>query len=92
MPRIAVPVLVMAGGSDPGMTPELLRREVVARIGGARMVTVPNAGHLLPLEAPGTLAKLVREHSTAWPVPRAVPIRSTDVNTSHAVAADPWRT
>lgn len=60
--QINVPVLVAAGENDDAMTPELLRREVVRRIKGARLVVVPEVKHLLPLEAPATVAKLIREH------------------------------
>jgi 3-oxoadipate enol-lactonase len=56
MKRIEVPVLVLAGECDAGMTPDLLRREVVERIGGAQERVVPGAGHLLPLEAPDEVA------------------------------------
>ena len=52
MSDIEVPVVVLAGECDEGMTPDLLQREVVERIGGARMRVVRGAGHLLPLEAP----------------------------------------
>lgn len=59
---INVPVLVVAGENDEAMTPELLRREIVRRIAGARLVVVPQVKHLLPLEVPSTVANLIREH------------------------------
>jgi len=60
--KINVPVLIAAGEKDEAMTPELLEREVVRRIEGARLVIVSEVKHLLPLEAPATVVKLIREH------------------------------
>jgi pimeloyl-ACP methyl ester carboxylesterase len=60
--KINVPVLIAAGEKDEAMTPELLEREVARRIEGARLVIVPEVKHLLPLEAPATVVKLIREH------------------------------
>jgi pimeloyl-ACP methyl ester carboxylesterase len=60
--RVSVPVLVAAGEKDEAMTPKLLRREVVRRIEGARLVVIPEVKHLLPLEAGATVVKLIREH------------------------------
>jgi pimeloyl-ACP methyl ester carboxylesterase len=61
--RIEVPTLVVAGQADQAMTPQVLEREVVARIEGARLETIAEAGHLLPLEAPGEVARLIREQA-----------------------------
>ena len=60
--KINVPVLIAAGEKDNAMTPELLEREVARRIEGTRLVIVPEVKHLLPLEAPATVVKLIREH------------------------------
>lgn len=60
MNRIEMPVTVIAGASDGAMTPEVLRREVVERLTDARLHTVPNAAHLLPLEAPEAVVDLIR--------------------------------
>lgn len=59
--RIKVPVLVVAGEKDEAMTVKLLKREVVRRIEGARLLVVPEVKHLLPLETPATVADLIRE-------------------------------
>lgn len=59
LPRISVPVLVVAGREDPVMPADFLEREVVPGIAGARMAVVPSAGHLLPLEAPDATAGLI---------------------------------
>ncbi len=60
--RIDVPVLIIAGGKDKPLTSDLLQREVVPRINGARLMTLPGVGHLLPLEAPAALTELIRQH------------------------------
>lgn len=61
MKRIDVPVLVVAGACDQGMTSALLQREVVARIQDTRFCEIPHVAHLLPLEAPATVADLIRQ-------------------------------
>jgi pimeloyl-ACP methyl ester carboxylesterase len=60
MADIRVPTSILAGGADGGMTPDLLRREVQARIVGASLSVVPSGGHLLPLEAPRSVADWIR--------------------------------
>ena len=47
------------------MTVELLRREIVARINGARLTTLPGGNHLLPLEVPAETAGLINNHSSS---------------------------
>lgn len=43
--RLQVPTLVMAGADDP-VVPRSLVEELASLIPGARMVVVPDAGHL----------------------------------------------
>lgn len=59
--QIAVPTHVLSGAADAVLSPEVLSREVAARIPGTTLTTVPDAGHLLPLEAPALVAKWIRE-------------------------------
>ena len=59
MASVAVPTSVVAGEKDEAMTPNLLSREVVARIPNASLVVVPDAAHLLPLEAPEEVAQIL---------------------------------
>ena len=61
MPRINVPVCVVAGAQDNAMTPDVLRREVVERLAHAQLHIVPEAAHLLPLEAPATITRLIHD-------------------------------
>ncbi len=53
---IAVPVCVVAGECDRVERVEVLERELLPRIPGARMTVLPQVGHLLPLEAAPELA------------------------------------
>jgi pimeloyl-ACP methyl ester carboxylesterase len=61
MSRIQVPVTVVAGACDEGMTPQVLEREVVARVANSRLIVQSSSGHLLPLEAPHEVADCIRE-------------------------------
>lgn len=70
MPDVAVPVGIIAGASDPNFPPALLEREIVQRIRAARLVAVANAGHLLPLEAPADVARLIRSYLQSFALAR----------------------
>ncbi len=52
---IRCPTLVVAGAEDQLRSPDEAR-ELAEGIPGARLVTVPRAGHLIPLEQPQALA------------------------------------
>ena len=60
MARIEVPVRVVVGAEDPVMRPEMLRREVVARLADASLTEIAGSGHLLPLERPEGLIAFLR--------------------------------
>ena len=60
MAAIKVPVLVIVGAEDAVIPQSLLQREVVDTIADVQLVVVPNAGHLLPIEAPEAIAKLIQ--------------------------------
>ena len=55
---LAVPTTVMVGSRDL-LTPPRLGRALAAAIPGARLVEVPDAGHMLPFEEPDRLAELI---------------------------------
>ncbi len=59
--QIDVPVLIAAGEDDENITAELLEREIVRRVSGARLTVIEKAKHLLPLEVPEAVARLIRE-------------------------------
>ena len=58
--RIVVPTIVLSGTDDRVDPPDILRRELLARVPQARLHELPHAGHLLPLEAPAAVARLLR--------------------------------
>jgi pimeloyl-ACP methyl ester carboxylesterase len=57
---IEVPVTVLAGEEDAVEPPHVLRDHLLPHIPHAQLSTVPGSGHLLPLEAPDTLAAALR--------------------------------
>jgi uncharacterized protein (TIGR02246 family) len=58
---INVPVIVIAGEKDQVDHVETLQKELLPRIAGARMHVLPGIGHLSPLEAPASIAAIIRE-------------------------------
>lgn len=61
-PKILVPTHVLSGTGDAVLSPEVQQQKVVARIPDATLTTVPDAGHLLPLEAPEIVADWLRAY------------------------------
>ena len=59
LPTITVPTLVIAGEAD-AITPPADARAMAAAIPGARLVVIPKAGHLSPLENPRAFNTAVR--------------------------------
>ena len=59
LPKISVPMTIVAGGADQTITPALLRRELLERVPTATMSIIPGAGHLLPMEAPDGLGEII---------------------------------
>ncbi|UNK41590.1 alpha/beta fold hydrolase [Luteimonas sp. S4-F44] len=57
---IAVPTLVVVGADD-AMTPPAESHVLQRGIAGARLATIPDCGHLPPMEAPETTCALLRE-------------------------------
>ena len=57
---IAVPVLVVAGSLDRQEPVDRLQSQVVEMIAGASMVIIEGSGHLIPVEAPESLAKHIQ--------------------------------
>lgn len=62
MSKVNIPVLVVAGALDQSITAALLQSEVVELIAGARLIVLPDAAHLLPLESTEAVADLIRKH------------------------------
>ena len=59
-PQITVPTHVLFGTGDAVLSPDVLTHEVVRRIPNSTLTTLPDAGHLLPLEAPQAVADWIR--------------------------------
>jgi pimeloyl-ACP methyl ester carboxylesterase len=57
--RIAIPAAILAGENDPLAPAAVVKREVAARIDGATLITLRDAGHNLPIEMPEAVAGLV---------------------------------
>ena len=55
-----MPALVLAGEEDV-ITPPAGCREMAEAIPGARLVTIPMAGHLTPMERPRAVATALSE-------------------------------
>lgn len=58
--ELALPVLVVMGGADPTESSDV-GREVVAAVRGARGETLAGCGHLVPIDCPADLARVVGE-------------------------------
>ncbi len=61
--QIAVPTLCIGGAKDPLVPPSRIKREVTQAIPGALSVTLRNAGHNLPVEAPDEIAGAIARFS-----------------------------
>jgi pimeloyl-ACP methyl ester carboxylesterase len=59
--RIAVPVLAVSGADDRTIPTDVIAREVVRRVPGARLVEVPGARHLIPFDRPEELSRLIAD-------------------------------
>jgi pimeloyl-ACP methyl ester carboxylesterase len=57
--RIRVPTTVVVGGRDRVVSPQA-QRALAERIPGARLVELPDAGHLIPYRRAAQLAEIVR--------------------------------
>ena len=59
--RVAAPTLVIAGAEDP-LAPSGVVRAFASQIPDARIVVVPGAAHLVAVEQPAILCRLLLEH------------------------------
>jgi pimeloyl-ACP methyl ester carboxylesterase len=59
--EVAAPTLVVWGSEDPWLAVSQ-GSELARRIPGARLEVVAGAGHLVPLDAPAELARLIDGH------------------------------
>lgn len=72
--HVGVPVAVAVGQKDDAITAALVEREINARLAHPQPVrVVPDAGHLLPLEAPAATVAFLRETlAQIVPFPEAI--------------------
>ena len=61
LPRVALPLLVVAGEHDPVVPPDLAAA-AAAGVAGARLAVLPGVAHLPPAEDPGAVAALLSTH------------------------------
>ncbi len=61
---IEAPTLVIAGGGDTSITIDHAER-LAEWIPGARLETVPDAGHLVNLEQPAVVSRLIAAHCSS---------------------------
>ena len=66
--QVPVPVLVVAGAEDSALGPDAQRRLTLPRLPGARMEVVSGSRHLVPLDQPGPLARLIETFPAAAPL------------------------
>jgi 3-oxoadipate enol-lactonase len=66
LPHIAVPTLLIAGGTDT-TAPAVVMERMAAKIPGARFVTIPGAGHLANLEQPAAFNRVLEEFLAGIP-------------------------
>ncbi len=59
---LRTPALILAGAADPALGPEAQRRHMAPHFARPRLTVIDGAGHLLPLERPAEVARLVAEH------------------------------
>jgi pimeloyl-ACP methyl ester carboxylesterase len=59
--RVQVPVTVVASADDPVIPLETIQREVIDLLPIGNLVKLTGVGHLLPLEAPDVVARVIRE-------------------------------
>jgi pimeloyl-ACP methyl ester carboxylesterase len=60
LPQLKVPALIVVGAEDT-VTPPVVARGMQALIPGSRLVEIPGAGHMTPLEAPKALSTAIRD-------------------------------
>jgi pimeloyl-ACP methyl ester carboxylesterase len=64
LPKIGCPTLVLVGDGDTSTPPELAK-EIAGGISGAKLVVVPDCGHLSTLEKPEAVNAALREWLSA---------------------------
>lgn len=63
IPQVGCPVLLLAGDSDRTAPPEEVNK-LAGKFGSARVVEIPNGGHAMQLDRPGTVGRALAEFFT----------------------------
>ncbi|WP_156122972.1 alpha/beta fold hydrolase [Deinococcus radiopugnans] len=61
---LKLPITVLYSEDDPAISPDTIRSEVLARLPGARAVPIHGSGHLIPLEDPQAVLRLLAAKET----------------------------
>ena len=62
---LRTPALIVAGADDAALGPDAQRERMAPHFAEIRLVTLPGAAHLLPLERPDEVARLIVEHAAS---------------------------
>jgi len=76
LPRVACPVLVLEGGESQNRLYINLQR-AVSLFPDGRLQVIPGAGHLIPMEKPGEIIRIIREFFGGAEGGRPIPPRSS---------------
>jgi pimeloyl-ACP methyl ester carboxylesterase len=60
--HIEVPTTIVVGTQDH-LTPVALAQAMAKGIGGAELVVIPKAGHMLPIEEPARVSEAIEQHT-----------------------------
>jgi pimeloyl-ACP methyl ester carboxylesterase len=58
---VSVPVLIISGAMDPKFSSSFLKREMIKYFSSATFIEIPEAGHLIPIELPLTVANAIEK-------------------------------
>ncbi len=61
MSAVSVQVLIISGAMDPKFSSNFLKKEMIKYFPSATFSEIPEAGHLIPIEAPVTVAKAIKK-------------------------------
>ncbi len=86
--RLAVPTLIIAGDDDADLGPDAQRLVMEQHFTHARLVSLADAGHLLPLERPDDVARLIASHVEATLPAPLVPASYRDLIDSDRVSGE----
>ncbi|MGB3607139.1 MAG: alpha/beta hydrolase [Psychroserpens sp.] len=59
--NLDIPVFVICGRKDDAITTDHIHNDVMPYLNNAKLITFGRAGHLIPLESPRKLAKVIRK-------------------------------